>query len=111
MFSYIVTGVFFVYNSSVMILFCVFAVYGAYAMIREAVMLLSRKSRLSAAVRIGRDMDAETCADAIRLAEQFAGSHRQFASAPVLLCEAPVPQEVQNYGYEIYVRRTETEEK
>lgn len=110
MFSYIVTGVFFVYNM-IMILFSVLAVLGAYALLRELVMVLGRKSRAVAAVRIRADMDADARTDAVRLAEQIAETNRQLESAPVLLCDTPVPKELQNYGYEIYVRQTDTEEE
>lgn len=111
MFSYIVTGVFFVYNDSMMILFSVLAVFGAYALLREIAMLFGRKSRVVAAVRIRADMDADARTDAVRLAEQLAQTNRQMESAPVLLSDVPVPKDLQNYGYEIYVRQTDTEEE
>lgn len=99
------------YNNTIMIVFCVLAVFGAYALLREIVMLLCRKSRAVAAVRIRAEMDADACADAVRFAEQLAGTNRQLERAPVLLCDAPVPKDLQNYGYEIYVRQTDTEEE
>lgn len=111
MFSYIVTGVFFVYNDSIMILFSVLAVFGAYALLREIAMLFGRKSRVVAAVRIRADMDVDARTDAVRIAEELAGSDRRFESAPVLLCDVPVPKDLQDYGYEIYVRQTDTEEE
>lgn len=111
MFSYIVTGVFFVYNDSIMIIFSILAVFGAYALLRELVMLFGRKKRAVAAVRIRADMDANACTDAVRFVELLSQSNRQLESAPVLLCDAPVPKDLQNYGYEIYVRQTDTEEE
>ena len=110
-FSYIVMGVFFVYNDSIMILLCVFAVYGVYAMLRELILLFARKKCAVAAVRIYAGMDRDACMDAIRFAEQLAGARWQFESVPVLLCDAPASTEIQNYGYEVYVKQTVTEEE
>ncbi len=104
-------GVFFVYNNGIMILLCTLAVFGAYALLRELVLLLFRKNRIVAAVRIHADMDADARTDAVRLAEQLAGSRRQMERAPVLLSDVPVPKDLEAYGYAIYVRQTDTEEE
>ena len=110
-FSYIVTGVIFVYNDSSMILLCIFAVYGVYAMLRELVMLLVRKKRAVVAIRISADMERDACIEAIRFAEQFAEGNRHVERGPVLLCDAGDPDKMQGYGYEIYVKRTVAEEE
>lgn len=98
------------YNDSIMILLCVFAVYGAYALLREAAILILRKSCAVAAVRILSDMDADTCREAIRTGEEIASTHLHFERKPVLLCEIPPSAELSEYGYEIYVKQADTEE-
>lgn len=105
MLSYIVTGVILVYNDIVIIVLCVFAVYGAYALFREISMLFSRKNRVAAAVRIKDDEQLQN--DAVVIAEQYIATHTFLERAPVLLCDKYVPSDLQKYGYEIYIKQTE----
>lgn len=98
------------YNDIVIILFCVFAVYGVYALVREVAVLLFRKSRAIAAARITSEMDADARNDAIRNAEQFAQQCVRVDKAPVLLCDDPIDADLAAYGYAIYIRQTDTEE-
>lgn len=99
------------YNDGSMILLCIFAVYGVYAMLREVFMLLIRKKRAVIAIRISADMERDACIEAIRFAEQLAEGNRRVERVPVLLCDALEPKKMQGYGYEVYVKRTIAEEE
>lgn len=93
------------YNDIVMIILCVFAVYGAYALLREISMLFSRKNRVAAAVRIKRNERLQN--DAVIIAEQYIATHAFLERAPVFLCDGDVPRDLQKYGYDIYIKQTE----
>ena len=86
------------YNS-IIILFCVFAVYGAYAMLREISLLLIRKNRIVAAVRLD-----STVADRMVLAESITQKCASFERYPVLLCEEDPFEDIEKYGMDIYVK-------
>ena len=103
MFSYIVTGVIFVYNDTIMIILCVFVVYGAYAFFREIFLLFSKKRCVVAAVRIKSDADIERTI----LAEQYISTYSFLDRAPVLLCEKDLSEDLKKYGYEVYIKQTE----
>ncbi|MBQ8837109.1 MAG: hypothetical protein IJ002_06350 [Clostridia bacterium] len=95
------------YNDIVIIILCVFAVYGAYALLREISMLFSRKNRVAAAVRVKSNEQLQN--DAIVTAEQYIATHTFLERAPVLLCDGCVPNDLKKYGYEIYIKQTEEE--
>ena len=86
------------YNSLI-ILVCVFAVYGAYTLIREVMVLLSRKSRVYVAI----DVSEGNVDDKILLAEFYASKYSFFASRPIIVCEESKIEEVKKYGYKICV--------
>lgn len=104
MFSYIVTGVIFVYNSLV-ILLCVFAVYGAYAIFREIALACARKKQIAAAVRVTSEL-----MDKIAVAEYYTQKYTYFESRPVLLCDTDPPTDIQKYGLDVYVKLPGKEE-
>ncbi len=93
------------YNDIIMIIISVLAVYGAYALIREVAMLFSRKHRIVAAIRIKDGMLEDN--DAIVVAEQYIASHSFLERTPVLICEREVPKDIENYGYDVYIKFTE----
>ena len=95
------------YNDIILIFLCVFAVYGAYAIIREMIMLLCRKSRVAAAVRIYSDMSDDEQNDAIMLVENYVCSNSFLERAPIIICDSESAEHLQRYGYEIYIRYTE----
>ena len=92
------------YNSFV-ILFCVFAVYGAYALLREIVFAVARKKRIVAAVRVASDIT-----DALAVAELYTQKYICFEGRPVLLCDTEPPSEVKKYGLDVYVKMPRKEE-
>ena len=101
MFSYIVTGVIFVYNSFV-ILLCVFSVYGAYAIFREIALACARKKQIVAAVRVTADQ-----AETIAVAEYYTQKYPYLESRPVLLCDTDPPTDVEQYGLDVYIKLPE----
>ena len=98
------------YNDCVMILLCVFAVYGAYALLREIATIAFRKSRAVAAVRITKEMDVDACCDAVRLAEEIAATYLQFERGTALLFEEKPTGELWTKEYPIYIKLTDTED-
>ncbi len=105
MFSYIVTGVILVYNDIIIIILCVFAVYGAYALLREIAMLFSKRNRVAAAIRVKNDERCQN--DSVVTAEQYIATHCFLEREPVFICDGGVPENLKKYGYEIYVKQTE----
>ena len=85
------------YNSLI-ILLCVLAVYGAYALFREFLFLFIRKKKMITAIRVQTGF-AEDLADA----EYFAQTHRLFESRPILLCDTNPPADIHKYGMDVYV--------
>ena len=66
-------------------------------------MLLSRKYRVVAAVRV----DEKNIDDAIVVAEQYIATHVFLERRLVLLCENDISSELCKCGYEIYIKQTE----
>ena len=91
------------YNDIIMIVLCVFAVYGAYALFKEIFMLFYRDHSVVVAVRV----DNSLYEDNIVLAEKCIADNCLLEKYPVLLCVDTVPEDLSKYGYEIYVKYTE----
>ena len=81
------------------------AVYGAYAFLREIKAAFARKKQLVAAVRI-----EENLADAISHAEFYTQKYTYLESRAVLLCDAEIPTDIEQYGLDIYVKLQGKEE-
>lgn len=86
------------YNSLV-ILFCVLSVYGAYAFLREIALAFARKKRIVAAIRVASDL-----ADRIAVAEYYTQKYTCFERQSVLLCDSEPPEDIKTYGIDVYVK-------
>ena len=91
------------YNDIVMIILCVFAVYGVYSVIREIVMLLTKRNNFILAIKV----DSKTVNEDIVLAEQYLEENSVLNKKPVLLCDTEMAEEIKKYGYEVFVKLTE----
>ena len=100
MFSYIVTGVIFVYNSFI-ILVCIFAVYGAYSMLRELFFSISKDRVFYIAVKVSEcdDINESLCD-----AEYAAAKHRRFNVHPIVLCDTECADGYKKYGFDVYIK-------
>lgn len=88
------------YNGFI-ILICVFAVYGAYALFRELSAVLLRNNRLVIAIEV---TDEETIQDSMVLAEAYIQNNRCFKGKPVLLCEDEDTEKYIKYGLDVYTK-------
>lgn len=104
MFSYIVTGVILVYNDIITIIVCMFAVYGAYAFLKEIIMFCLKKFRVAAAVRVS---DEDSLFNDLAAADFYISTYAFLEKKPVLLCESKDVDELKKYGYDIYIKQTE----
>ncbi len=95
------------YNDIILILLCVFAVYGVYSVFREIGMLLCRKNRVAAAVNISLDMSENQINDALVFAQNSVYSYSFLERAPVIICDREKADCLKRYGYEIYVKFAE----
>ena len=91
------------YNNLI-IFVCVLAVYGAYALAREIIMLFSRKNKLIIAIDVTENTDV---AEDISLAEFYIQKHLVVCGRPVLICKTEETEKYAKYGYDIYVRSGE----
>jgi len=96
-----------VYNDIILIFICVFAVYGAYALIRELGMLVCGKNRIVAAIRINSQMCEDEQNDALILADNYISSYGFLERAPIIICDSESTNDLERYGYEVYIRQTE----
>lgn len=88
-----------------MILLCVFAVYGAYAVFRELALVFARKKQVVAAVRLGSDL-----ADRLAVAEYYTQKYTYLEGRPVLLCDSEPPRGIEKYGMDVYWKMSGKEE-
>ncbi len=95
------------YNDIILIFLCVFAVYGAYAAVREIGMLFCRKKRVAAAIRIKTDASEDDRNEMIMTAENYISSHSFLERAPIIISDKETAKYLKRYGYEIYVKYTE----
>ena len=107
MFSYIVTGVILLYNDIVMIILCIFAVFGFYSLLREFSMLFSRRSRVSAAVFVNSEMSRDEINEVILNAEDYIYNHSFLHRYPIIINDGKSFDELKRYGCNIYVEQTE----
>ena len=92
-----------------MIVLSIFAVYGAYALLREIAMLFSRKSRVVVAVRISGKMDSEQRSNAIITAENYIHYNSFLERVPIIISEDLSAKELKKYGFKVYGPLTEEE--
>lgn len=104
-FSYIVTGVIFVYNSLI-ILLCVLAVYGAYALFRELLVILSRNKVVSLSVKV---KDMNELQDMLSVAEYYTQKYSFFDNKVIVVCEAENAGKIEKYGFDVYVKHIKKE--
>ena len=93
------------YNDLILIIISVFAVFGAYAVIREIVMLFVKNTDIVYAVRLRGDGDALRVEEALAKAEYLAQTDFETESRPVLLLDGGDAEDAERYGYEVYVKK------
>ena len=91
------------YNNLI-ILVCIFAVYGAYAFLREIIMIFSRKNKLVIAINVTENADI---AEDLSLAEFYIQKNLVFCGKPILICKAEEIKTCKKYGYDIYIESGE----
>ena len=104
MFSYIVTGVILVYNDIITIIVCMFAVYGAYAFLKEIIMFCLKKFKVTVAVRVS---DKSDLFNTLAAADFYISTYAFLEKKPVLLCESNDAELLKKYGYDVYIKQTE----
>ena len=87
-----------VYNTFI-IFVCVFAVYGAYALLKELSVLLLRKNKLVIAIEAADDEEVKNM---LLLAESYIQNSKCFCAKPILLCKDGNTYEYIKYGLDIY---------
>lgn len=106
--AYIVTGVIFVYNGVisdlVKIVFCVFAVFGMYSFVREAVCRLAKRPRLFVGVYLDASMPRDRVENDIALAAEVAARCKYTHVRPILLTANDAEIEG-SASYEIYQKK------
>ena len=95
------------YNDIVLIFLCIFAVYGVYSVFREIEMLLCRRNRIAAAIKISLEMDENRINEAIVFAQNCVYSYSFLERAPVIICDRENADCLQKYGYDVYVKFAE----
>ena len=95
------------YNDIILIFLCVFAVYGVYSLVREFWMLICRKNKIAAAIRIDSQMRENDINDAILFAENYISSYSFLERMPIIICDGENAKYLKRYGYDIYIRQTE----
>ena len=93
------------YNDLILIVISVFAVFGAYAVIREIVMLFVKNTDIVYAVRLRGDSDTLRVEEALAKAEYLAQTDLQTESRPVLLLDGGDAEDAERYGYEVYIKK------
>lgn len=93
------------YNDLIMIGISVFAVFGAYAVIREIVMLFTKTNGIVYAVRLRSGDDELHIAETLAKAEYLAQTDRLTENRPVLLLDGGEAEGAEKYGYEVYIKK------
>lgn len=98
-------GVIFVYNDCILILLSVFAVFGAYAVIREIVMACTRSRGILYAVRFAAGDDEMQTAELLLKAAYLAERHRGVEHRPAVLADRESAREAEKFGYDVYIKQ------
>ena len=107
MFSYIVSGVILVYNEIIIIVLSVFAVFGAYSVIREFFILLCKKEQLVVAIKITDVPNERSMLERIETAEEYITEHYIFEKHPVFICDSFDSTWGDISKFDVYVKYTE----
>ena len=107
MFSYIVTGVIFVYNDTIVIFTCAFAIYGVYSAIKEILNVLGWKCRFIAAIYISDNADVDFIENAVEYTNCCICEHSFFESQPVFVADCVNAELFKDLKYTVYVKYTE----
>lgn len=107
MFSYIVTGVIFVYNDIIIIFICAFAVYGAYSVLREILDALGKRLKIVAAIYITENTDWASIENAVEYANLCICEHSFLEAQPIFVTDCVNAEFLKDLKYTVYVKYTE----
>lgn len=107
MFSYIVTGVIFVYNDIIVIFTCAFAIFGVYSVIREVFAVLGRRFKMVAAIYISENTNLKSIESMVEYAELCICDHTFLEAQPILVTDCVNAEFLKDLKYTVYVKYTE----
>ena len=88
------------YNTLI-ILLCVLAVYGAYSLLREILVIFCKKKIVSLAVRTNEISELK---DILSVTEQHAQKFSFIDDKMIVICDEAKADEFEEYGFEVYIR-------